>query len=135
MNLFIIGMANALGLDCGRQPCSQVKGADIAALLEGNRITPSMRYQQHAPPAAEWFGSDHKWHATLQSFSLKQISGTWDVEGDLVCVSPALSAKFCRGIWRDEKTREISIAMAPEWSDKGRAITVDIIADTWGAKR
>jgi len=113
---------------------AQVKDADIARLLEGKRVTPSMRYRQDAPPAGEWFGVDHQWHATLQSFSLRQVSGTWNVEGDLICVSPALKPKFCRAIWRNEQSGEISMSMVPEWSGKNASVIVDIVAGAWGIK-
>ena len=128
------GMANASAQNCDVKSCPQVMGTDIVRLIEGKLLTPSMRYQQVAPPAGEWFGVDHQWHASLQSFSLTQISGTWDVEGDLVCVSRELKPKFCRAIWRNQRSGEISMPMVPDWSREDGAIIVDMVDDTWGPK-
>jgi hypothetical protein len=127
-------VSNASAEDRDGKAWARVRDADISRLLEGKRVTPSMRYRQDAPPAGEWFGADHQWHATLQSFSLRRVSGTWNVEGDLICVSRALKPKFCRAIWRDEQSGEISMSMVPEWSWKNASIIVEIVEATWGSK-
>jgi hypothetical protein len=133
--LVLLGdVSNASAVNCDGKAWAQVKDADIVRLLEGKRVTPSMRYRQEAPPAGEWFGANHQWHATLQSFSLRQVAGTWNVEGDLICVSPTLKPKFCRAIWRNEQSGEISMPMVPEWAGKSASIIVDIVEGTWGTK-
>lgn len=133
--LTITGCAKAFALDSDANQSQPVNGEEIAALLQGKVITPSMRYQQAAPPAGEWFGIDHRWQASLQSFSLKQIRGTWDVEGNSICVLPADKPKFCRTIWRNSKSGEISITMVPGWSWTAKPIVVDVVARTWGLAR
>ncbi|HEX7849740.1 MAG TPA: hypothetical protein VF485_08415 [Sphingomonas sp.] len=130
--LSITGDIKAFALDRDANQSQQVKGEDIVALLQGKVITPSMRYQQDAPPAGERFGIDHQWHASLQSFSLKQIAGTWDVEGNSICVLRADKPKFCRTIWRNSKSGEISMAMIPDWSTTAKPIVVDVVERTWG---
>jgi hypothetical protein len=130
--LSVSGGAQASASDRDANQSQQVKGDDIAALLEGKAITPSLRYQQNAPPAGEWFGIDHQWHASLQSFSLQQIAGTWDVEGNSICVMRIDKPRFCRAVWRNAKSGEISIAMVPDWSTTAKPIFVDVVEHRWG---
>jgi hypothetical protein len=130
--LSVTGGAKAFASYRDANQSQQVKGEEIAALLQGKAITPSMRYRQNALPTGEWFGIDHQWHASLQSFYLKQIAGTWDVEGNSICVLPADKPKFCRTIWRNSKSGEISIAMIPDWSTTAKPIVVDVVERTWG---
>ena len=113
----------------------QVKGDDIAVLLKGKLITPSMRYQQSAPPAGEWFGIDHQWHASLQSAALQQIAGTWEVESNSICVMQTDKPKFCRAVWRNYKSGEISIPMVPDWSTTTKPIIIDVFERSWGPEK
>jgi hypothetical protein len=129
--LVIAWVASAVAANCRAEASphySRVSGSEISLLFSNKNVIPSQRYSQNQAPVGEGFAADHKWHISLESFSLKQMSGTWETEGDRLCVFPDSQPKFCRVVWRNDETGELSMTMLPGWSHNDTPAVLEI----WG---
>jgi len=98
---------NATNLEEGADPArlTRLNGAEIRRRLVGHRIMPDRNVRQPRVGFSEDFRPDGTWASNRAELRVVDLSGSWRIVGDQICVTMAQAPTSCRDVWTDSADR------------------------------